>query len=277
MENVYEIPDELFDQLGQAARQVEVAFWRGNFDQARTIVNSAERLRRDGGHNGRVELDGRLGEIELPVRIVATLWDHGIRNVGQLLASTRATVESISGISDRTWALCREKLAKYGYRHGENTQRIRDYAKTGYRIPFYDTDDATDRSYARQSVDASTQPPTPTTNGKPMDNLEAALNVLTDPNAAASLDRKIAELEAKLLKLKSIRKAMFAKPTNKSGREFKKNPRHEALIIDHVKKNGPQKPGVIAKALQLSNVAVGLIVANTDRLAKNDAGEVIVA
>lgn len=63
MKNFYpDLSDELFERLGEIGREIDVAFWRGNFDQARTIVAKAERVRREALTTKRGGIESRLGD-----------------------------------------------------------------------------------------------------------------------------------------------------------------------------------------------------------------------
>lgn len=102
---------------------------------------------------------------------------------------------------------------------------------------------------------------------RPM-NVEQAIDLLTADGAEELVDQQIAKHEAELAKLRKL-KRIYTKSTQ--GVASNINEELEASIIKYVSKHGPRMPKDIAEGIGSSFMAVGKIVARSNKLTKQGA------
>lgn len=99
-------------------------------------------------------------------------------------------------------------------------------------------------------------------------DIETALDLISNIDQTL-LEQKIADLETRLKRLKSLRAGGGAKRKM----SFKVDPAIEQKIAALVRKAGPMKPGAIADKMGLTAIQVGRIAASSELL-RNEAGSI---
>ena len=108
------ISDAKEEKLVEAARMIEVALRRGNFDQARTIVDEAERefLRPP----ERVLPESSIYEIGLNPRVANALFDEiGVKTVADACSLKRERFIATPNLGGKHWKDLGKCLAKHGF------------------------------------------------------------------------------------------------------------------------------------------------------------------
>lgn len=105
--------------------------------------------------------------------------------------------------------------------------------------------------------------------------IEQALKILKDPSAAEQIDKEIDELQARIEKLKTLKKVV-AGGKSRSGRQYKPDPEMESKIVPLIESEGPMKCSAIAERLGVHHTKIGHVVAASGELARK-GGKVVLA
>ena len=112
------VSDAQSEKLGQAARMIEVAICRGNFNQARTIVDEAEREFLQPPNE--VLPESSIYEIGLSTRVTNALFDEiGVKTVADACSLKRERFIATPNMGGQHWKDLQACLASHGFEVGE--------------------------------------------------------------------------------------------------------------------------------------------------------------